>query len=62
MLDCSKAAKLPMIMVASAEAQTIPSHCSLTGSKAVRNTRNNPAKAAALGPAERKAATGAGAP
>src|SRR5262245_30101637 len=51
-----------MVMESSAEIQT--SFCQLPpmGSNAVMKMRRKTAKAAALGPAERKAATGVGAP
>ena len=55
MLVCASAAKLPMIMVSSAETQTSGSQRLLIGSNAVMKTRRKMAKAAALGPADRNA-------
>src|SRR6516165_7727817 len=60
--DCSSAAKFPMVIDNSAETQTRGSHPAPIGSKAVMKIRRNTAKAAALGPAERNAVTGVGAP
>src|SRR5271169_1727619 len=62
MLVCCRAAKLPTIMVASAQPQIIGSQRLPMVPNAVKYTRSRIAKAAALGPTERNAATGAGAP
>ena len=62
MLVWRRAAKLPMVMESSAESHTSGSHAPPIGSKAVMKMRRNTAKAAALGPAERNALTGVGAP
>src|SRR5436190_19970107 len=59
---CVSAAKLPTIMVKRAQIHTIDSHRLAIGSNAVMYTRMNRANAAAFGPADMKAATGAGAP
>src|ERR1022692_3262750 len=61
-LDCSSAAKFPMVIETSAEIHTSGSQVAEIGSKAVMKIRRNTAKAAAFGPAERKAVTGVGAP
>ena len=52
MLVCMSAAKLPMIMVSSADDQTNGSQRVAMGAKAVMKTRRKTAKAAALGPAD----------
>ena len=62
MFDCWMAAKLPTIMVASAQIQTMGSQRVAMGPKAVMKTRRRIANAAALGPTERYPETGAGAP
>ena len=62
MFDCWIAAKLPTIMVASAQTHTTGSQRAAMGPKAVMKTRSRTAKAAALGPTERNPETGAGAP
>src|SRR5260370_28518663 len=61
-LDCRIAAKLPTIMVASATAHIMGIQRSEIDRNAPTNTRIRIAKAGALGPVERNAATGAGAP
>src|ERR1017187_8802517 len=60
--DCRSAAKLPMVMEASAENHTSGSRPQQPGSNAGMKSRRNTAKAAALGPVERNAVTGVGAP
>src|ERR1035441_2539808 len=62
MLVCSSAAKLPMHIEASAQVHTKGSQRLPMGSKAVTKMRRKMAKAAAFGPAERKAEIGVGAP
>src|SRR5580658_5056544 len=62
MLDCKIAAKFPTVMVASATPHTRGIQVDAIGSNAPRNTRRRTANAAALGPVERNADTGAGAP
>ena len=59
---CSRAEKFPIIIVSSAQAQTSGIQRSLSGRKDVMNTRKKTAKAAAFGPADIKAETGAAAP
>src|ERR1039458_491075 len=59
---CIGAAKFPMVIEASAETQTRGSQAAPMGSKAVMKMRRKMAKAAALGPVERNAVTGVGAP
>src|SRR3982750_3914749 len=62
MFDCVSAAKLPMIMVSSAENQRYGSQRSAMGPNAVTKMRIRIANAAAFGPADMNALTGAGAP
>src|SRR5271157_3609148 len=62
MLVCSSAAKFPMVIESSAEHHTSGSHPPPIGANAVMKIRRNTANAAALGPADRNAATGVGAP
>src|SRR5690242_11765641 len=62
MLDCRIAAKLPTIIVARAQPHTNGIQLSAMGPSATWKTRSRMANAAALGPTERNAATGAGAP
>src|ERR1700730_3064114 len=62
MFDCWIAAKLPTIMVARAQTQTMGSQRLAIGPKAVMKTRSRIANAAALGPTDRNPETGAGAP
>ena len=59
-LVCVSAAKLPMVMEASAEIQTSGSQRAPIGSNAVMKMRRKTANAAAFGPAERNAVTGDG--
>src|SRR5271157_5704007 len=61
-LVCSSAAKFPMVMESSADIHTRGSQPAPSGSNAVMKIRRNTANAAALGPADRNAATGVGAP
>src|SRR5260370_32887623 len=61
-LDCMMAPKLPTSRVARAQAQTNGSHWVEIAPKAVMKIRSRMANAAALGPTDRNAATGAGAP
>src|SRR5580658_10450118 len=56
------AAKFPTVMVASATPHTSGAQLDAMDPKAVMNTRSSTANAAAFGPTERNAATGAGAP
>ena len=62
MFDCVSAAKLPMVIESSAEIQTSGSQPAPIGWNAVMKMRRKMAKAAALGPADMNAETGAGAP
>src|SRR6266849_7255130 len=61
-LLCCRAAKLPTIIVASAQPHRNGAHRSAIGPNAARNTRSRMANAAALGPTEKKPEIGAGAP
>src|SRR5262249_48818162 len=62
MFDCVSAAKLPIVIESSAESHTIGSQPRPIDSNEVMKMRRNTANAAAFGPAERNAETGAGAP
>src|ERR1035441_7074882 len=61
-LVCMSAAKFPTVMESSAAIQTSGCQAAPIGPNAVRKIRRKTANAAALGPAERNAATGVGAP
>ena len=61
-LFCVSAAKLPIVIESSAEIQTSGSQPAAIGWKAVMKMRRKIAKAAAFGPVDMKALTGAGAP
>src|ERR1017187_7003040 len=60
--DCRSAAKLPMVIEASAENHTSGSHPPPPGSNAVMKSRRNTEQDAAFGAGDRNAVTGVGAP
>src|SRR5262245_41656948 len=61
-LDCETPTTVPTIIVAAAITQTMPPQVPRSGSNAARNTRTNPANAAALTPVDMNPVTAGGAP